>query len=123
VDFEITSARDTDVLLLSFTGRSTRENAKAMTQRYFDIVKESGQRKVLADICRLEGRLSATDTYFLVRDLPARPLPGIIRTAILETPQRHEYAEFLEATAENAGINFKCFFDRQEALSWLRGKS
>jgi hypothetical protein len=120
MDFEIAGSTDGDVLIVTFTGRSTVENAHAMTQRHFEIVLGSGTKKVLADIRALKGRLSAGETYFLVRDLPVKPTPAGIKTAVLETSKRQGYGEFLETTAANAGVHLKCFVDREEALSWLR---
>jgi len=119
MDFDITSSLDGDVLIATFTGRSTEKNAHAMTKRYFEIVLGSGMNKVLADIRLLKGRLSVVGTYDLVRDLPVKPTPTGIKTAILETKEERGYANFLETTSANAGVRFRCFFDREEALSWL----
>jgi hypothetical protein len=120
MNFEITASPDQDILIVTFTGRSTKDNARAMTKRYFEILRESDPRKVLADIRSLEGRLSPGDTYFLVRDLPVNPLPAGIRTAVLEAKDKLEYADFLETTSVNAGVALRCFVDRAEAISWLR---
>jgi hypothetical protein len=120
MDFDITSSQDGDVLIVTFSGQSTVENAHAMTKRYFEIVLASGTKKVLADIRPLKGRVSAGETYFLVRDLPVKPTPVGIKTAVVETKERRGYGEFLETTAANAGVYLRCFVDREEALSWLR---
>ena len=120
MDFEITNLQEGDILVVTFTGRSTPENGKAMTKRYFDVVLGSGSKKVLVDIRSLNGRLSEGKTYFLVRDLPVKPVPTDIRTAILEAEEWRDYAGFLETTAGNAGVPFKCFFDRAQAVAWLR---
>lgn len=119
MDFDITSSLDGDVLIVTFTGQSTRKNVHAMIKRYFEIVLRSGMKKVLADIRLLKGRLSVVETYDLVRDLPVKPIPADIKTAILETKEGRGYANFLETTSANAGVRFRCFFDREEALSWL----
>ncbi len=119
-DFDITSSLDGDVLIVTFTGRSTIENAHAMTKRYFEIVLGTGTKKVLADIRLLKERLSVGETYFLVRDLPVKPTPMDIKTAVVETKERLRFGEFLETTSANAGVHLRCFVDREEALSWLR---
>ena len=118
-DFDISSAQQEDVLTLAFSGVSTPQNAAAMTRRYFDIVLASGTKKVLADIRTLQGRLSIADTFFLLRDLPVKPAPVGIRTAVVESEKNRAYGIFLETTAANAGVEIKCFFDRAEALAWL----
>ena len=119
MDFDITSSLDGDVLIVTFTGQSTAKNAHAMIERYFQIVLGSGTKKVLADIRPLTGRLSVVDTYRLVRDLPVKPAPAEIKTAVLDTKEGRGYATFLETTSVNAGVRIRCFVDRQEALTWL----
>lgn len=118
-DFDLASSRRGDTLVVTFAGVSTSANAAAMMKRYFEIVQASDLTKVLADIRQLKGRLPAGETYFLVRDLPVRPVPNRIRTAIVESKENRAYAEFLEATASNAGVQFKCFLDHDDAISWL----
>jgi len=120
VDFDITSSIDGDVLVVTFTGQSTEKNAHAMTKRYFKIVLGTGLKKVLVDIRPLKGRLSESNTYFLVRNLPAKPAPSDIKTAIVELQEYQNYAEFLETTSENAGVRLRIFLDYEKALSWLR---
>jgi len=118
-DFELAGVPDGDILTVTFTGKSTPANAAAMTRRYFELVIASEKRKVLIDIRRLEGRLSGAETYFLVRDLPVKPVPEGIKTAIVEATENREYADFLETTAANAGVYFRSFVDYDQALSWL----
>ena len=109
------------VLVVTFTGACTRSNAKEMTGRYFRAVLDSGAKKVLADIRGLKGRLSEAETYFLLRDLPVKPVPADIRTAIVESPGNRAYARFMENTAANAGVEFRTFLDYGEASAWLAG--
>ena len=91
-----------------------------MTRRYFEIVLNSGKKKLLADIRQLKGRLSVGETYLLIRELPMTSLPVDMSTAILETEEQRAYARFLETTVTNAGVHVKCMVDREEALAWLR---
>ena len=119
MDFDITSLLDRDVLIVTFTGQSSEKNAHAITKRYFEIVLASGANKVLADIRPLMGRLSLVDTYSLLRNLPVKPTPTGIKTAILDTKEDRGYANFLETTSVNAGVSIRCFVDREAALSWL----
>jgi hypothetical protein len=118
-DFDLTSSLHGDVLVVTFMGASNEANAKAMARRYFEIVLGSGCSKVLADLRQLRGRLSVPGTYFLLRDLPVERVPTRIKTAIVEAPENREYAGFLETTAANAGVYFRCFLDYGEALDWL----
>jgi hypothetical protein len=118
-DFHITAAPLGDILVVTFAGQSTDSNAQAMTRRYFELVLASGLKNVLADIRSLQGRLSAAKTYFLMRELPVNPVPTDIKTAVVESAPQREYARFLETTAANAGVYFRCFLDYGDALAWL----
>jgi hypothetical protein len=118
-DFALTQAIRDGVLVVTFTGASNRSNAKEMTEGYFRIVLASGAKKVLADIRGLQGRLSEAETYFLLRDLPVKPVPEGIRTAIVESPANRTYAQFLEDTAANAGVHFRTFLDYDKAIAWV----
>jgi hypothetical protein len=119
-EFDITGALEGEVLVVRFSGHSTPENSRAMARRYFDVILASGRKKVLADLRSLNGRLSTGETYFLLRDLPVKPVPRGIRTAILESEDQSKFATFLETTANNAGLGIRCFSDREKALAWLQ---
>ena len=119
VDFELKSALHGEVLVVTFTGASNEANSMAMTRRYFEMVLEAGRSKVLADVRALRGRLSSAGTFFLVRNLPVERVPQGVKTAIVEAPENREYASFLETTAANAGVHFRCFLDYDAALAWL----
>lgn len=119
-DFDIRAARDGDVLVAVFSGESNARNSREMARRYLELLKASGLKKVLADLSALEGRLSAGETYFLLRDLPLKPVPHDVKTAVLEDERWREYASFFESTSANAGVPLRCFFDRAAALAWLR---
>jgi hypothetical protein len=118
-DFDLKCSLQGEILVITFTGASSDANATAMTRRYFDILQDSGRKKVLADVRQLRGRLSGASTFFLVRNLPVGQLPRGIRTAIVEAAENSEYAGFLETTAANAGVYFRCFLDYDAALAWL----
>jgi hypothetical protein len=121
-DFGLAASEDGDVVTVTFSGRSTARNSRAMTARYFEILRAAGHRKALADIRQLQGRLSAGETFLLVHKLPLGTLPDEFRTAILEAPEQRAYAEFLETVLVNAGVRVKCTLDRDEALAWLRAQ-
>ena len=118
-DFDLKSSERGEVLLVTFTGTSNEANSSAMTRRYFEILQASGRAKVLADVRPLRGRLSSAGTFFLMRNLPVERVPRGIKTAIVDLPEHREYASFLETTAANAGVHFRCFVDYDAALAWL----
>ena len=121
-DFDLTSSLRGEVLVVTFTGASNDANAEAMTRRYFELVLASGRGKVLADVRQLRGRLTSAGTFFLVRNLPVERVPRGIRTAIVEAAENREFAGFLETTAANAGVHFRCFLDYDAALAWLESR-
>ena len=120
VDFALDASAEGDVVVVTFSGLSTEANAPAMTTRYFDLVRARGGKKVLADIRRLRGRLSAGETYLLVHKLPLGSVPADLRTAILESAEQRAFADFLETVLVNVGARVKCTVDRDQALAWLR---
>jgi hypothetical protein len=107
------------VLVVAFGGRLSDSNATEMVERYFDLVRARRPNKVLADVRGLEGKVSASQVYFLVRDLP-QPVPQGVKTAFLDHAERAEQAHFLESTAHNAGVELKAFVDPDAAMAWLR---
>jgi hypothetical protein len=119
-DFALAVSEDGDVLIVTFSGRSTEGNARAMTMRYFGLLAASGKKKVLADIRQLQGRLSAGETYLLVHELRPGSIPAGFKTAILELEGQRAYAAFLETVPVNVGVAVRCVVDRDEALAWLR---
>jgi len=121
-DFDLAARTEGDILVITFSGRSTARNSRAMVARYFDIALASGKRKVLADIRQLQGRLSAGETFMLVHDLPLGGAVAGLATAILESEAQREYGDFLETVLVNAGARVRCVPDRDEALSWLRAE-
>jgi hypothetical protein len=118
-DFDLKSSEHGDVLVVTFSGASNEANSTAMTRRYFELVQASGRSRVLADVRALRGRLSGAGTYFLVRNLPVERVPTGIKTAVVEAAENREFANFLETTAANAGVYFRCFLDYDAALAWL----
>jgi hypothetical protein len=119
-DFDFAVSADGDVVIVTFSGRSTDRNARAMATRYFEILLASGMKKALADIRQLRGRLSAGETYLLVHQLPMSSIPADFKTVILESEEQRAYAGFLETVLVNIGVRVRCMSDREEALAWLR---
>jgi hypothetical protein len=107
------------ILKVAFTGDCDARSAPAMAREYFALVASAGQRRVLADIRHLRGRLPLGGTFQLVRDLSAGPPFTAIRTAILESAPNEAYARFLEDTTVNAGFDVRCFLEPGAARAWL----
>ena len=119
MDWDVTSAMDGDVLVVTSLGRTTEENVYAIARRFLDILSEAKRALVLIDNRQLESRLSLVSTFFLVRDLPGRPI-SVMRLAIVDREENRAFAEFHETTSANAGQPLTYFFDYHEALQWLR---
>jgi hypothetical protein len=119
LDFDLSASLDGDVLVVAFGGRVSEANVVAMVRRYFDLVAAHRPKSVLADVRALDGELSASRVYFLVRNLP-QPMPKAVKTAFLERAERAAEAHYLESTAHNAGVELRAFVDRDAAMTWLR---
>jgi hypothetical protein len=119
--YRLMSAVADDLLTVEFTGQCDAGNAEPLARDYLNIVKNSGQRRVLADIRGLQGRLPSSGTFLLVRSLPRDPAFAGISTAILDAGEDRGYLQFLENTTVNAGFNVRCFTDAGAARAWLDG--
>ena len=48
LDFDLAGTTDGDILVVTFSGQSNESNARAMTQRYFQVVHASGRPKAVS---------------------------------------------------------------------------
>jgi hypothetical protein len=121
MSFEVRHHIEEDVLIIEISGDlGTFEASERMLLRNRALMKACGKTRVLFDMSGVMKRLEVGDAFFFVRAMPA--LGKSYRCALLERPQDREYCLFYEATAKNAGHGFKIFFDRSQALLWLRSE-
>ena len=109
-----------DYLYAKTTGVRSRETVASMTMEVFEEALSRGLSLVLVDVRKLEGRLGALDSYFVVTDVFQKIRgKGIHKAAILDTHVATIREWFLELVARNRGFNFRIFDDRRSAAEWL----
>ena len=73
-------------------------------------------RRVLVDLCGVEGELTPTEQIFL-GELVAQNLPHLERVASLVPAERITHNS--EAAAQELGMRLRVFTSRDEATGWL----
>jgi hypothetical protein len=107
-----------DILFLKLLGQSTADNADAIAKEAIGIILQHDPPGIVVDVRELDGRLSAGETFFHVRNYPTN-IPRY-RTAILDLARNREYCEFYELAATNIGHNIRCFYCLDDAIHWLQ---
>ena len=115
--YKVDVSWDKDVLLITISGKATKQNASEMAKSVFGAQEELKPPKVLIDCTELEGRLSIIETYFHVKEYPKLKHPT--KRAILDKPENREFFTFHETTSVNSGVKMKYFTDIDKALNWL----
>ncbi|WP_022661184.1 hypothetical protein [Paucidesulfovibrio longus] len=119
--FEVRHHIEENVLVIEVSGDlSTYAASERLLEENRALMRASGKTRVLIDMGSVEKRLEVGDAFFFVRNVPA--LEKHYRCAFLDRPAYRDYSLYYEATAKNAGHDFKVFFDRSEALQWLRSE-
>lgn len=119
MSYTLTHAFDGDILVITFHGRSTAGNARAIVDDYLRIISETSSKKVLTDIRDIEGRVSFGSLYFIMGNLP-KERRRVVSNAIVDIEKHRRFDEFLETTSATAGVYLRMFYDYDEALKWLR---
>ncbi len=117
MEWELNHTLCKGILIVVWKGQISEKDAPKAVQQFVEILAQSDAKKVLCDTRELQDRLSYAGTYFLARDNPVFPYKT--RTAILDRPENAQYAEFHQTTYANVGINFRYFYNYQEAMDWL----
>ena len=102
--FEIKGAWDEDEIALTLADISERAD-------------ELGQTRLLIDVCEL-GPANSFMTRFFTGQHIARVLGQPFRVAVVS--RRELYDGLAETVAVNRGASMKVFFDRNDAVDWLR---
>lgn len=117
--YQISSSVRDGILEIIYTGPVSDDDFPDLQDKTIDIIKANNTGKVIFDIRGVIGRFKYSATYFNVRNLPSdRPVSHV---AILDTPEHADFGSFVETTAFNAGLFWKCFTDINDARIWLTG--
>jgi hypothetical protein len=110
-----------NILCVRASGIRTLEVVSAIIVDIFTACTEQGCTQALVDVRDLEGRLTTSDAYELVKDDFNRfRKKGLTRAAIIDRHINLEGYPFLETVARNRGFNVRMFEDIDLARQWLR---
>lgn len=119
-EYQLSSSMNDGFLEIIITGKLTETNKKKIIDELCNVTKEKNVKKVLIDLCKLNGRLGILESYDIIRNYP--PHMYNILFATVDIPENADYQSYCEVTALNAGQKGKCFTDIDEARVWLKSK-
>lgn len=109
-------------LLLRMTGTWSLENAYQKDRDAIRLCREHKIFRVLSDMCKLTGRLSAKEEFELASSLPDRSGSSFERCATVDlTEHQFNHQVYSEACASH-GLLAHYFADLDEADVWLRAR-
>lgn len=114
-----------DYLHLDCTGDiNTTEELLAFAADLYVLVEQSGMRKIINVMDKMNVPLSITSYYSLVEsymnDYP--PSNHLLKIAVVMNEKYKEQGSFWEAVCNNRGFEYLSFTNKEVALSWLKTK-
>jgi hypothetical protein len=104
------------------SGQVSIEQLVELVMTAIDFARVRGVRKLLVDVSNLTGfePPSVIERYFFVHDW-ARAAGGVVRVALVTTPEMLDPQRFGRTAAENIGFTANAFTAEEDALIWLHG--
>ncbi len=121
MSYELSFKHEPDYLYVKATGIRTVENIIALVREFFTVADKHGYRKILLDIRGMTEGLKPTQSF----NLGSKDLAQLWRTfghpkvAVFDLETNRMRDEFMENVLANAGVNFRFFFDVNEAMESL----
>lgn len=107
-----------DYLLIRVSGVLSYENESQLDSEIARVSEVHGIRRVLIDLRRVEGEMTAAEAYQLATEIPK---PGLLRKEALVDVSEHSFTNYLFGlVASNRGLNIRNFTDIDKAEDWLR---
>ena len=110
-----------NVVVVTYTGRTTGEDLRAATSAAIALGKETGTSNFLVDATDLEITASIFDIYALPTQQYVEGAKTTSRIAVIRptAPDAVDAANFYETVCRNRGWFTRLFGERQSAVSWL----
>ena len=121
MDYNLTIEKKDDILWVMATGTRSTETILAMSKDVMVACAKKGVKKVLIDVCELEGRLSTMNAH----KIPDEHFPKIrdrsviTHCAIVDLKDFVDSYSFFENVAVNRGFVLRILPDTDEAIEWL----
>ena len=119
-EYQMTSSVNEGILEIILTGKVTNEDTENIIKKIITVRKSINTKCELIDVRTLKGRLGISETYDVLRKLPADSLT--MNVAFVDIVECVEYNLFYQATVLNLGLSWKWFIDIDAARAWLKSK-
>ena len=106
------------ILYIAVTGESTPRDGQYLHNYLKEQMSNPVPEGFLIDVSGLNGRLTIKDYMIQAEDVPA--FLQNKKTALVEHSVNTEQGRIQETVYRNRGSNFRVFFDKDEALRWLK---
>lgn len=98
-------------------GVETEEDIAGSVTSALEVYEKTGINKVIIDATQIKEVPGIIDTFKLFSSMPRQIVQAIVATK--DQVNENELI-FAETVAVNRGIGLKIFYDRQDALNWLK---
>lgn len=119
-EYQISSSVNEGILEIVLTGEFRSGSLEQIKNEVVAIEKSVNTKSELIDVRKIKGHPSVIEIYYFARSFSSdRPR---MNTALVDIAHNADIKSFLENTAFNAGMSFKCFIDIDAAREWLKSK-
>jgi hypothetical protein len=119
-DYQLSFSVNEGILEIILTGEFRSSSLEQIKNEVIAIEKSVNTKSELIDVRKIKGHPSVIEIYSFARSFPSdRPR---MKTALVDIAHNADLKLFLENTAFNAGMLFKCFTDIDAARKWLTSK-
>ena len=120
--YTVEFVKDANYIQVVLQGEVTKEDHYNSTAEAVDAVSASSCSRLLVDTTRAKLKMSATEDYDFVSQLPSQ-YPVGMRIAVVVHADDFNYHKFIENVARNRGLQLTVFGDSIQALNWLLDKN
>jgi hypothetical protein len=119
MSYTIAAAPDGKHIVIKVDGAITRPLAMEWTVAAHDLGRQLRIHRYLVDVTRAENREKVIDNYdFAYLDMQTEGIDRSARIAVLAAPGDNSH-DFVATAAANAGLDFKLFTEREQAMRYL----
>ena len=120
MSYELDVRREPDYLHVRATGIRSISNIVGMAKDCLEAYDSHGCQKLLIDVQRMTGALSAFDAFDLgSKDLRKLRRGRQLKAAVVDLEENRDRFAFLETVLHNRGINVRFFSSTADAGRWL----
>jgi hypothetical protein len=120
MSYELDIRLEPDHLHVQATGIRSISNIVAMARDCLEACDKHGCKKLLIDVQRMTGALSAFDAFDLgTRDLGKLRRGRQLKAAVVDLEENRTRFAFLETVLHNRGMNVRFFSSAADAERWL----